>query len=205
MIKNEIQAQSTEKRLHEIKKEILEIRGNYPLEEVEFWAWPLEDEALRLQGEIDEYNELKTTKFEIAVEKLLQEPVLLENISDLLAKLRISAKLTQQEMAVKLNWRQPNVSRFENENYSSQSIDKISEYLGALGIWLYVFPSLGERKPTLKINRRKINIESKIFINSQPNYTSTRGTYSILECGREIDPQNDSSSINDISYSLDLS
>jgi len=47
-------------------------------------------------------------------------------------------------MAEKLGWQQPNLSRFESENYSSQTIAKITEFVGILGIYLHVMPSITE-------------------------------------------------------------
>jgi len=146
MIKNEAQFKRVAERIEELREEIRKLQGIYTRQELKFWSSAIEDEEKQLLNEQAEYNRLKDLPFEEAVESVLQEPFLFENIGELLAKLRIAAKLTQEEMADRLGWQQANVSRFENENYSSQTVKKISEYVGALGIWLYVTPSLSEKR-----------------------------------------------------------
>lgn len=149
MIKNDNQLSRTVERLLQIQASIKDLEKKYEGPELEFWAGTLRDEATKLKDEINEYNLLRLLPFNNAVENILQKPILLENVGELLAKLRIAAKLTQAEMAERLGWQQSNLSRFENENYNSQTIAKISEYLGNLGVWLYVKPSLVEDKPLI--------------------------------------------------------
>jgi transcriptional regulator with XRE-family HTH domain len=99
---------------------------------------------------------------------VLNKPILIDNISELLSKLRIAANLSQHEMADKLGWEQSNLSRFENENYNSQTISKIVEYVSALGVWLHITPSLTEEiKPENKMVKLR---------NSKPIYSDTATT-----------------------------
>lgn len=147
MIKNDSQAKRTAAKLQDIFNEIKQLESQYSGIELEFWASQFRDEAVNLQKVINDYQLLTVLSLEDAIEGPLQEPILLENIGQLLTKLRIAAKLSQEEMAKKLGWQQSNLSRFESENYSSQTIGKISEYIDALGIWLYVIPKMTEKPP----------------------------------------------------------
>jgi transcriptional regulator with XRE-family HTH domain len=112
---------------------------------------------------IIEYKKLKELPFTDAITSLLSRPVLIDNIGELLAKLRIAAKLSQSDIAQRLGWQQSNLSRFESENYNSQTINKIVEYASLLGVWLHVQPSLteeaeikGKKKPEIKA--QKLNL-----------------------------------------------
>lgn len=157
MIKNDTQAKRARSRLKRIQDELKRLEEKYHGFELEFWAGSLREDAAKLQEEIREYELLKIMPFQVAVEAILQESVLLENISELLTKLRIAAKKTQEEMAEELGWQQSNLSRFESEKYNSQTIGKISEYVEALNVWLYLTPALAEHPPriTYEITRSK--------------------------------------------------
>ena len=149
MIKNDTQLTSAKNKLATIQQKISEFAQKYSDVELEFYNGPLEIEVEELESQINEYKMLTELPFEQAIQKI--EPLLIDNMSELLAKLRIAAKLTQEQMAEALEWDQPNISRFENENYNSQTINKIVEYASALGIWLHIYPSLTEQfKPEIK-------------------------------------------------------
>jgi transcriptional regulator with XRE-family HTH domain len=145
MIKNNIQLRRAVARLHEIRQQISDIQDEYSGFELELLITPLNDEAEELETEIREFQQLRNLALKKAVLGPLKEPILLDNIGELLSKLRIAANLTQQEMADQLGWQQSNISRFENESYHSQTIGKIVEYASSLGIWLHVTPSLTEK------------------------------------------------------------
>jgi transcriptional regulator with XRE-family HTH domain len=142
MIKNNAQLKSAYRILDSIRLNIKELSGKYAAIELDFYVGPLEIEVEELESQIEEYTKLIGLPFEQAVKQI--NPILLDNISDLLAKIRISAKITQAEMAERLGWEQANLSRFENENYSSQTISKIIEFASSLGIWLHIIPTLTE-------------------------------------------------------------
>jgi len=142
MIKNNAQLKSTERILDSIRQNIKEFSGKYSAAELDFYIGPLEIEVEELESQIEEYTKLIELPFEQAVKQL--NPILLDNISELLAKIRISAKITQAEMAERLGWEQANLSRFENENYTSQTISKIIEFASSLGVWLHIIPTLTE-------------------------------------------------------------
>lgn len=163
MIKNENQFKSTKTRLKEIQAEIEKICEQNSGKDLEFWAGYLFDEEQKLEKELQDYEFLKFMTLEEFIDSSFNEPILLENVGDLLAKLRITADITQEEMAKRLGWHQSNLSRFENENYSSQTIAKIAEFVGSLGLNLYVIPSYSD------------NIDNVLYrkttpISEAPNY-----------------------------------
>ena len=145
IIKNEAQLASARKRLSQVIKSIEQYRNQYSGIERGLFVLPLIDEKDELKSDIEEYMFLKNHAFKDAIQGPLQKPQLIDNIGELLAKLRIASKLTQSELADQLGWDQSNLSRFESENYSSQTIVKVVEFASALGVFLYVTPSLTER------------------------------------------------------------
>ena len=145
MIKNDQQLKRIQNRLDQLQQHIdeLTIRPYDPGREMVLI--PLEREKEQLHREISEYRWLHDAPIEEIVPELSIKPILLDNIGNLLTKLRIASNLTQAELANKLGWQQSNLSRFESENYSGQTIIKIIEYVSSLGIWLHVVPSMEER------------------------------------------------------------
>src|SRR3990172_9078299 len=144
MIKSSAQLKNAEERLVSIQKLLAENSQKYSGLELEVYNMGLVIEEKNLLDQIIEYKKLKELPFPDAVISLLRKPVLIDNIGELLAKLRIAAKLSQSEMAQRLGWEQSNLSRFESENYNSHTINKIVEYASLLGVWLHVHPSLIE-------------------------------------------------------------
>lgn len=144
MIKNKSQLANTQQLLREARVEINEVGTQYSGTEKEILLIPLERERERLVSEIDEYNELLDKSIDELMTTILSKPVLLGNIGPLLTKLRMASDLTQSELAERIGWEQANLSRFEGENYSSQTVGKIVQYAGALGVYLHLTPSLSE-------------------------------------------------------------
>jgi len=144
MIKNEAQLTRTLAKLGELRILVDDLRRDYDSKDWELKVAPLLEQVRLLQTEVDEYQLLSNMTLEQAVKGPLDKGVLIENIGELLSRLRIAAGLTQAELADRLGWDQPNVSRFESATYSGQSIAKISEYLDALGVWLHVRPATSE-------------------------------------------------------------
>jgi transcriptional regulator with XRE-family HTH domain len=144
MIKNENQLNRANERQEEILALLNEYQQEYDGIERDFLVLPLIDEVEEIRNEIEEYIQLRTLPFESAVSETLSKPTLIDDIGELLAKLRLAAKLTQTELSERLGWEQPNLSRFESDNYSSQTIGKTVEFASELGVRLYVIPSLSE-------------------------------------------------------------
>ena len=51
---------------------------------------------------------------------------------------RRKSKLSQSELAVILHTKQPAVARFENGGFTKSSIERLQEYVGALGYDLHI-------------------------------------------------------------------
>jgi len=168
MIKNENQLKRAKARLREVRSEIEQYQIEYTGIERDFLVIPLIDEEEELKADIDEYQQLKTLSFYEAVSEILSKPTLIDDIGELLAKLRIAAQLTQEELASRLGWEQPNLSRFESEYYSSQTIGKTVEFASELGVWLYVVPSLAE----LREKPFEIQFTTADYPKSEPDDTS---------------------------------
>jgi transcriptional regulator with XRE-family HTH domain len=156
MIKNDNQLKSAQSRLEDIKHRIEEYRGKFSGVELELYVTPLCYEEAELRKNIEEYLELQHLTFEDAINGPLSKAHLLDNIGELLTKLRLAAKLTQGELADLMGWEQPNISRFESENYNSQTISKVVEYASTLGVWLHVTPSLSESPQEASIHFIKV-------------------------------------------------
>ena len=144
IIKNASQLKSAKVRYEKIQQKINEYDKKYTGFEHDFYVGPLIIEIQELENQIEEYLKLTKLPIDRAINEVLAEPILLDNVSDLLTKLRIASNITQEEMANHLGWKQSNLSRFESENYSSQTISKIVEFASSLEVWLHISPSLTE-------------------------------------------------------------
>lgn len=144
MIKDSRQLDFARRTIRELQEEIKNVKEKYEEHEWEFFIDGPARQIQKLEGEIEEYVGLSSESLEQAVNGRLKKPLLLEEIGELLAKIRIAAGLTQAETAARLGWQQSNLSRFENEDYQSQTIAKIAEYLDEFGVWLYLVPELEE-------------------------------------------------------------
>ena len=145
MIKNKSQLTKAHQLLTEARTEINEVGNQYSGTEKEILLIPLERERERLVSEIEEYIEITDNSLETLVATILSKSVTIGNIGPLLTKLRMASNLTQAELAKRIGWEQANLSRFEGENYSSQTVAKIVQYASALGVYIHVSPSLSEQ------------------------------------------------------------
>lgn len=171
MIKNNGQLKRTQARLEKVMNQIDEFREQHDGIEREILVTPLLSELEELQKEIQEYRQLRNMSFEEAVKGPLSEPELIDNIGQILAKLRIAAKLTQEELARRLGWEQSNISRFESENYNSQTIAKVVEFASALDVWLHVTPSLTEKPTRVRFVSGKHLQRDDLFFKETGTYT----------------------------------
>jgi transcriptional regulator with XRE-family HTH domain len=188
-IKNEAQLTSARKRLSQVIKRIEEYKQQYSGFERDVFIPPLLDEKGELKSDIEEYIFLKNHSFKDAIQGPLQRPQLIDNIGELLAKLRIASNLTQSELAEKLGWDQSNLSRFESENYSSQTIAKVVEFASALGVFLYVTPSLTER--TVDVRYKVFHLErgkGKHITTATDEPSDEFNTESFPEIEKELEP-----------------
>src|SRR5574341_1136662 len=104
MIKSPIQLKNAEKRLAEIQKLMYENSKKYAGLDLEIQNAGLDIEEVELLDQIIEYKKLRSLPFSDAISLLFDKPILIDNIGDLLSKIRIAAKLSQSEMAERLGW-----------------------------------------------------------------------------------------------------
>lgn len=150
MIKNEMQLRQAQERCEDLRQIIEGLEQQYSGTRLRIMKSGFVEELTERREEIREYRRLRKLDLEAAIRGPLSErPMLLDNINEFLTKLRIAADLTQQEIAERLGWHQPNVSRFESEDYGGQTISKVVEYAGSLGVWLYVAASLSGVAPKI--------------------------------------------------------
>jgi transcriptional regulator with XRE-family HTH domain len=154
MIKNELQLRQAQNRYNEILKTIEDLEERYSGTRLRIMKSGFVEELTERREEIREYRQLRRLDLEAAIQGPLSEkPALLDNINEFLTKLRIAAGVTQEEIAERLGWHQPNVSRFESEDYGGQTISKVVEYADSLGVWLYIAPSLAGPPPKIAHQR----------------------------------------------------
>jgi len=170
MIRNDAQLKRTSTRIQEIRQMLQEYRSQYTGLQLELLLTPLLGELTELEMEIAEYQRLREATLEEAIQTLQDETILLDNIGDLLTKIRIAANLTQKELAGQLGWRQSNLSRFESENYHSQTIVKTVELASALGVWLHVTPSLTERQSKVIYRKEPAPTASHDMVSTTSKY-----------------------------------
>jgi transcriptional regulator with XRE-family HTH domain len=140
MIKSDAQLRQAQERLRNLQVEREQLLARHGGHAPAYLLNEIDGDRRQIESEIREHQMLKQLPLEQAIGLIAQKPVLLENVGELLAKLRIAAKLTQEQLAQRLGWEQSNVSRFESNAYSSQTIGKVSEYLDGIGVMLYVSP-----------------------------------------------------------------
>jgi len=146
MIKNESQLARAKKQIEAYRSELKDLHDTHDGSPPLYLLIQIEHEQHSLEQQVADYESLRHLSLADSIHGPLSSPVALERINEILAKLRIAAGLTQEELAAKLGWEQSNLSRFEGSNNGSQTIRKISEYLDGLGVWLHVTPSLTEKR-----------------------------------------------------------
>lgn len=121
------------------------------------WVAQLTQDAIRAQiddldTEITEYVALRDGPPDAVTE--------VSDVSELpraLVRARIATKLTQRELAERLNLREQQIQRYEANNYAGASIGRIEEVMRALGVRLHGQVSL-PREDTSNLRRALINL-----------------------------------------------
>ena len=133
MIKNErqyritrAQADRFSQTLDSLRQRSGEAEGVHPL------IAKAQEDALRsqlsdLEGELHEYESLKTGKFPI------DELSVVAELPTVLIKARIAQGLSQKELADRLGLKEQQIQRYEATDYASASLARIKEVVSALG------------------------------------------------------------------------
>ncbi len=86
----------------------------------------------RLRVEIREFERLRKASPRDTASRF--SPVSLDRIGPFLARIRISARLTQAELARTIGCRQPDIARLERDDYTGHSVATLRAVGRALGI-----------------------------------------------------------------------
>jgi len=116
MIKNDWQLRVTQKRIKEFEDALFEL-GRLPESDSQPWLRAAQKESLEselnnLRLQVEEYELLKAGKVK------LPGPEVIQRVSDVLIKTRISKGLNQEELAEKLGVTKQCVQQYEQTNYA---------------------------------------------------------------------------------------
>lgn len=132
MISNERQYRITRARLEEFEKALQALKSR-PQED-ELWLRVQRDaitgQLEDLKNEIRDYESLRARGLGAL------EVLSFEDLPLALIQARIAAGLTQKDLADKLGMKEQQIQRYEATGYSSASLDRIREIVGALGLKL---------------------------------------------------------------------
>lgn len=135
MIKNEQQYHITKEWLQKFKRSVAEIDGNEDLK-ADPTRWQLYRDAY--QSQVDEFTE-EIEEYERITNHDSQTPILLKiddinYLSQILIKARMSAKLTQQELACLAGLSLEQIQLYENNDYQGASFLDVLAVFDALDI-----------------------------------------------------------------------
>lgn len=155
MIKNEKQYQVTQKKLSEFEDALQQIADSeMSAEEKEIRAGFVRGHLEVFAGELHEYEKLKTR----------QKPILyidmLNQLTNILIKARISNGWTQAELAGRLGLKEQQIQRYESTDYETAAFARIVEIFHVLKLRITARFELSE--PVFKIPANAKKISEKI-------------------------------------------
>ena len=109
-------------RSHKLKMQ----KAGLNKEQIKMALDPLTSFSLQLQEEVEEYEKLKSGKFDPFVN--------LNGLGRTIVALRIFKGLSQKDLAEKLGVSEPQISRDEKNEYHGASIEKVQKVLNAMGV-----------------------------------------------------------------------
>jgi transcriptional regulator with XRE-family HTH domain len=134
MIRNDKQYQVTKSRLSDFRESLQVLEGQEidPLLK-ELYLNTLKSQVIEFEKQIIEYEFLKegTTNYVVVND--------LSHIYEVLIKARIAKRLTQADLAKRLELKEQQIQRYEMSNYSTASISRIIEIANALDIRIEKF------------------------------------------------------------------
>jgi transcriptional regulator with XRE-family HTH domain len=162
MIRNERQYKVTQKQRKTLADELRSLMGTEerPIGEdvtpplvFELQRASLEGQIADLDAQLLEYEQLQAGQVTRTVAASLGE------IPIALIKARISAGLTQRELAVRLGMKEQQIQRYESEGYASASLARLEEVRRALGVELEAGIDLPvSDSPLASLRKRLANI-----------------------------------------------
>ncbi len=133
MIKNERQYRITKARAEQFALTLSELAQNRGAQQIHPLLEKAQEEALQsqldeLREELQEYEALQSGKQKIVAINSFDE------LPKALIKGRIGLKLSQKDLAERLGLKEQQIQRYEATEYSSASLTRLKEVIGALGI-----------------------------------------------------------------------
>lgn len=127
MLKNRRQLSAAQQQL----ERLLDARAavtpdDYPGPLYDAHCGMLDADIARLQSEIDTYLQCERGQVDLAAIDLV------DDIGDQLIKARISRRMTQEELAQRLNKKPQQIQRYESTSYKSASLDTLQKVKAAV-------------------------------------------------------------------------
>jgi transcriptional regulator with XRE-family HTH domain len=140
MIKNEHQYQVTKSWVNKFQEAIVSLHQNEDKKQKDPEGWQLIIDSYfaqikNLLNEIVEYENLVSHNPETPL-ILSTSNVRLDDIGDILIKVRIAKKITEKELAILINATEEQIKEYEKNDYQNASFDTILEVADALGVKL---------------------------------------------------------------------
>ena len=128
MIKSDAQRERTAAQIEGFRQALAKVEQEMTGKRAEAVRGSYEGMIRQLEGELREYEELKSG--EIALPNVER----LDQIAPFVAKMRIAKGVSQTELARRLGVSQQVVSRYEETEYQTVAISRLQEILDAIGI-----------------------------------------------------------------------
>lgn len=140
MIKNERQYQITKSWVNKFQEAIISLHQNEIKKQTDPEGWQLIIDSYfaqirNLLNEIVEYENLVGHNPETPL-VLSTNNARLDDIGDILIKVRIAKKITEKELAILTNVTEDQIKGYEKKNYQNATFDTVIEVADALGVKL---------------------------------------------------------------------
>lgn len=140
MIKNERQYQITKSWVNKFQEAIISLHQNESKKQTDPEGWQLIIDSYfaqirNLRGEIVEYENLVSHNPETPL-VLSTNNARLDDIGDILIKVRIAKKITEKELAILTNVTEEQIKEYEKNDYQNASFDTVLEVADVLGVKL---------------------------------------------------------------------
>lgn len=127
MIKNLKQYNITKSKCNEFKRSLAELDSSQSDLMNEIMRDAIISQIESFEKELNEYDDLRNQEVRVIYGEV-------EKLADILIKARIAKRLTQEELANLCGMRYQQIQRYEENNYSSASLDKIIEIANILSL-----------------------------------------------------------------------
>ena len=136
LIKNDRQLAATRKKLAGLKKVLAKLRAKYRGADYRLTSSGPAGMVEQLEGEIREYQWLKKATPSQVIKRY--PLVRIDEAGPFLARLRIAAGLTQQDLASRVDCKQPDIARLEDADYRGHTARTLQSVADALGVEILI-------------------------------------------------------------------